>query len=618
MSTKKKNKSKTLSIPSRQVTVSVEQILKNAIVLQNNGQLDKARAIYEDILKKYPHNFDALHFLGVLYLQLENFNLALDYLNKAISINPNFADALFHRGLIFKMQAKFDLALDDYIQACRLNPEHQNALLEMGVIFERRDKLLESLDCFSKVVELNGDHLLGLLNKVNLLRRLKRFDQAIIEVNKLIELFPSYSLAYSMIAMILSDQNQFDLALELSDQAIALGGTQGELGQLYSQRGIIYRGLWQLEESAKALRKAVELSPDLVDAYSNLGLVLLDQGKFNDAIPIFEAGLLLNPEHYPSHFNLGLAKLTVGDLAGGYAEYEWRKRLHNWANNPSQAPEWAGKEWLGGKTILIRCEQGMGDTIQFARYTTILASIAEKVVLQVQAPLIPIMISLDGNIDVVADSSPLPAHDYQCLLMSLPHLFGTELATIPSRLNYLKAPDNKVEHWRNTLSSYRKKRIGLVWSGGFRMDQPELWAVNNRRNIPFDQIVSLIDDDRFDWFSLQKGEPAETELATYLQSTQTTVNLINRVSELKDFSDTAALIENLDLVISVDTSTAHLAAALGKPTWILNRFDTCWRWLLNRSDSPWYPSIRLYRQKESGNWNGVIQTIKEDLSSFNP
>jgi ADP-heptose:LPS heptosyltransferase len=150
------------------------------------------------------------------------------------------------------------------------------------------------------------------------------------------------------------------------------------------------------------------------------------------------------------------------------------------------------------------------------------------------------------------------------------------------------------------------------------MDQPELWAVNNRRNIPFDQIASLIDDDRFDWFSLQKGEPAETELATYLQSTQTTVNLINRVSELKDFSDTAALIENLDLVISVDTSTAHLAAALGKPTWILNRFDTCWRWLLNRSDSPWYPSIRLYRQKESGNWNGVIQTIKEDLSSFNP
>ena len=622
MSTKKKNKSKALPIPGKQVTLSIEQVLKKAIAFQNDGALDQAQAIYENILKKDPRQFDAIHFLGVIYLQRQHFEEALDYLNKAISINPHFADALFHRGLTYKMLSKSALALADYSKAIELNPNHQNAWLERGVIFDGMDRLLESLQCFEKFIELtkvqfNKDFLLGPLNKVNVLRRLKRFEQAILEADNLIKSAPNYPLAYSMKAMVLSDQNQFDLALKLSDQALECSASShGELGQLYSQRGIIYRGLWQLDNAATALRRAIEFSPFLIDAYSNLGLVLLDQGKYDQAISIFEKGLSINPEHFASHFNLGVAKLTVGDLPGGYDHYEWRKRLQNWYAVTQQAPEWTGEQWLGDKTILVRCEQGMGDTIQFARYATILASIAGRVILQVQEPLLSIMSSLDGNIDLVPEKAPLPHHDFYCLMMSLPKLFGTELQSIPARQSYLKAPDDKVLAWKERLSTHSKKRIGLVWSGGFRQDQPELWAVNNRRNIPLEKILCLVEDDRFDWFSLQKGDPAESELKRYMGLAEHPPQLVNWVSELSDFSDTAALIENLDLVISVDTSTAHLAAALGRPVWIMNRFDTCWRWLLERSDSPWYPSVRLYRQLRSESWGKVIEEIKRDLAEF--
>ena len=614
MSTKKKNKSKTLQMPVRQGSMNVDPLLQKAIALQNARQFDQAKLIYEDILKNNSNHFDAIHLLGVIYLQREHFDLALDYLNRAVALNPTFADAVFHRGLTYKMQYKLDQALIDYTKALTLNPTHQNALLESGCIYEAGDLLDKSLTFFEKAIEVNNAFVLARLNKVNVLRRLKRFDEALAEIEITLEMAPQYSLAYSTKAMILTDQHHFDLALQLSDKAIALGGNSSELGQLYSQRGIIYRGLWKLDEAASAFQKAIEYSPNLADAYANLGLVFTDQGKLDQALPIYEKGLKIHPSHHTCRFNYAMAKLTAGDLSGGFLQYEWRKNMFQWGTG-IEGTEWTGKEWLGGKTILVRCEQGMGDTIQFARYATILASVAEKVILQVQAPLMSIMSSLEGNITLVPEGANLPPHDFYCFLMSLPHLFGTDVTNIPARGAYLTAPLDKVQAWKERLTPYGKKRIGLVWSGGFRADRPELWSVNNRRNIPLETIAQII-DDQFDWFSLQKGEPAESELADYLKSSDRPINLINLTSELKDFSDTAAFIENLDLVVSVDTSTAHLAAALGKPTWILNRFDTCWRWLLNRSDSPWYPSLRLFRQTVSASWTEVIADVKGHLRLF--
>jgi hypothetical protein len=208
--------------------------------------------------------------------------------------------------------------------------------------------------------------------------------------------------------------------------------------------------------------------------------------------------------------------------------------------------------------------------------------------------------------------SPLPPFDYQCPLMSLPLAFKTSLSNIPANVPYLKSNLEKSLFWKEKLGEKIKLRVGLVWSGGFRPNQPELWSVNKRRNIPLAKLTVLKNLD-IDFYSLQKGQPAESELAELIRDNWDGPHIVDFTSLLHDFSDTAALIENLDLIISVDTSTAHLAGALGQPVWILNRFDTDWRWLLDRSDSPWYPTVKLYRQEKAGDWDDVVQRVKADL-----
>jgi hypothetical protein len=310
-----------------------------------------------------------------------------------------------------------------------------------------------------------------------------------------------------------------------------------------------------------------------------------------------------------------LAALTLGELEKGFAEYEWRHQIYGWGNpDRGKIPQWDGLQPLFDKTLLIKWEQGLGDTIQFARYVTIVASLAKETIFEVQEPLVKIFSSLEGGARIVQTGTVDLNADLQCSLISLPHFFGTSLKTIPARDFYLTAEEEKIEFWRCRIKHQKRLNIGIVWSGGFRPDKPELWELNGRRNIPLEMMAKLIHPD-ICFHSLQKGQPAESELELYLQNNPE-IGLINHAAELKDFSDTAGLIHNLDLVISVDTSTAHLAAALGKPTWILNRFDTCWRWLLHRTDSPWYPTVRIYRQDHAGDWDGVISKIQRDLASF--
>ena len=223
---------------------------------------------------------------------------------------------------------------------------------------------------------------------------------------------------------------------------------------------------------------------------------------------------------------------------------------------------------------------------------------------------------LEGVSEFFEEGKPLPTFDYHCPLLSLPFAFKTELDTIPCSSPYLRAEASKLQYWQERLSNIRGFRVGVVWSGGFRPDQPELWDLNERRNIPLQIFSEGLQGLNVNFFSLQKGEPSESEIHSRALKYWPQGNFFNFADELKDFSDTAALISNLDLVISVDTSTAHLSAALGKPTWILNRFDTCWRWLLDRNDSPWYDSVRLYRQGPDCQWSPVLQQVYVELSKI--
>jgi hypothetical protein len=244
---------------------------------------------------------------------------------------------------------------------------------------------------------------------------------------------------------------------------------------------------------------------------------------------------------------------------------------------------------------------------------SLVAELGATVILEVERPLASLLRSLAGVSQlVVRGEESLPAHDYHCPLMSLPLAFGTTLATIPARVPYLFSDGSKVCWWKDRLGPQTRLRVGLVWSGGFKPSHPEGWPINARRNVPLKELATLR-NERIAFHSLQKGEPAESELKALQAAGWQGPDIIDDTALLQDFSDTAALIENLDLVVSVDTSTAHLAGAMGKPVWIMNRFDTCWRWLLDRSDSPWYPTVRLYRQSVAGAWDEVVQRVRTDL-----
>jgi len=381
--------------------------------------------------------------------------------------------------------------------------------------------------------------------------------------------------------------------------------------------GNIYRDLGQSEKALTCYQRGVALEPSLAEAHHNLGNCLMLLGHRPQALDCFNRALTINPEFARSHFGISECRLLSGDLQQGWAEFEWRWRHPAWRlvknkrNLP--VPDWMGQQSLAGKTILLQAEQGMGDTLQFCRYATLVAELGARVILEVQPPLVRVLGRTAGVSLVVPDTETTSVQiDFYSALMSLPLALGTTLETIPNLVPYIRSEPQKADAWRDRLGPTSQLRVGLVWSGGHRPNQPELKSVNERRNIPLQKLAPLRMDG-VTFYSLQKGQPAEAELPALTQAGWSGPPIIDLTAELHDFSDTAALIEHLDLVISVDTSTAHLAGAMGKPVWVLNRFDTCWRWMLDRDDSPWYPTLKLYRQTTPGDWDSVVERVRDDL-----
>jgi len=309
---------------------------------------------------------------------------------------------------------------------------------------------------------------------------------------------------------------------------------------------------------------------------------------------------------------------TCGPAICSREENEWRWQDSDGVGRNRRdfaQPLWHGRESLAGRTIVLHAEQGLGDTLQFCRYASLVADLGARVILEAPAVLVSLLASLSGVAQIVARGDPLPAADFHCPLLTLPLAFNTTLENIPADVPYLRADPARIRHWRERLGERRQLRVGLAWSGGFRPNQPDLWSVNRRRNVPLAELAPLR-HAQIEFVSLQKGEPAASELRDLLARNWRGPRLVDFTDELEDFADTAALVENLDLVISVDTSVAHLAGALGKSVWVMNRFDSCWRWLIDRSDSPWYPTLRLYRQANPGDWRAVVRNVASDLGQL--
>jgi tetratricopeptide (TPR) repeat protein len=553
--------------------------LRRAQQLYLAGDLAAARARYQELLLKEPRHLEALHTLGIIEGRQGNWQRSAEYLSRAIEAGPGNASAFGDLGVALKALQQWDAAL-------------------------------RSLD---RAVALKSDYPEAHSNRGNVLRELGRLDAAVASYDHAIAVRPDYAEAHYNRGVAHQDLNKFDAALASYDRAIEL---RPNFAAAHVNRGVVLEHLHRLDAALDSYDRAISIRGDDARAFSNRGNVQRALQRVADAIDSCDRAVAIEPDNATAHLNRGLARLLAGDFAQGWKDYEWRwkdgKSLFRRDYRAFAQPQWSGQQALAGKTILIHAEQGLGDTIQFCRYVPMVRELGAEVIFEVQPPLMRLLRGVEGQSQLLSRGVALPNFDYHCPLMSLPLAFGTTLGNIPGTLPYLAADPERRQLWRRRLGERTKPRVGLVWSGGFRPDQPEIWSVNARRNVPLARL-SALRNSGLEFYSLQKGQPAESELPQWNERSPQGPPLIDCAGDLADFADTAALIEQLDLIISVDTSTAHLAGALGKPVWILNRFDCCWRWLLGRADSPWYPSARLYRQSTPGDWDGVVERVRQDL-----
>jgi thioredoxin-like negative regulator of GroEL len=359
----------------------------------------------------------------------------------------------------------------------------------------------------------------------------------------------------------------------------------------------------RIEEAIAHYQQGLALQPNYPEVHLNLGAAFKAQGRLEKAIAHYQQAITLKPNYPKAHYNLALALLQHGDLPQGFAEYEWRWQLpHNPPRDFSQ-PLWDGLD-LQGRRILIHAEQGLGDTIQFIRYAPLVAQRGGYVIAECQAPLVQLLATVPGINQLVTQGATLPHFDVHAPLLSLPHLFGTTLETIPAQFPYISPPES--DKLKLEVPPGTTLKVGIAWAGSPKNPN------NRHRSLDVSYFLALLDIPGVAFYSLQK-EPPAAEL-TQLGDRKEQVQDLSK--QLQDFTDTAEIVEQLDLVITVDTSIAHLAGALGKSVWVLLNFDPDWRWLIGREDSPWYPSVRLFRQESPGNWHNVFVQVAQSLFAF--
>jgi tetratricopeptide (TPR) repeat protein len=503
--------------------------------------------------------------LAVKYYQTGNFRQAENIYKEILESQPDNFDALYFLGVILQQKKEYDSAISYYKKALHLNPRKADAYYNLGLIFQDQAEFDEAIESYQQAIKLN----------------------------------PDFADAYYNLGLIFQDQAEADSAI--ANYRIFLQFNSKD-ADAYLNLGHAYQMKGQLEEAITCFQKAMQINTDLPDAYYNLGNAYKEKGQPEVAIPYYQKAIQRAPDFVDAHWNMALALLLSGDFNQGWKKYEWRWKLENRHLPVFAQPLWNGSS-IDGLTILIHGEQGFGDIIQFVRYVPLVAERGAKVLLRCGGELVSLLQNIRG-IDKVLSYSEQPSDfDTYCPIATLPLLFGTTLDTIPAKIPYVGVSPSIIEKWEHRIQKDNSTlRIGLVWSGN-----PKNIILKNK-SFPLETFMPLGELHKIAFYSLQKGNASEQA-----KNPPKGITLLDYTDEINDFSDTAALIENLDLVISVDTAVAHLTGALGKPIWTLLPFSPAWRWLLHRDDSPWYPTMRLFRQPSPGDWESVIEHVRGEL-----
>ncbi len=541
-----------------------------ADILRHLGRLEESEAAYGAALRLAPEVAQTHYGLGLLLSERLRPREALAAFLSAIAIDPNFALAHSHAGNALAALDQLDEAFAAHQTAINLSPA------DAGV-----------------------HHNLGLT-----LSRLALYEQAIVEQQRAIAIDPGFAEAYANLAGCQAELHQADAALASSQRAIAL---QPALAVAHAGLGNALLELDRLDEAETAFREALRLNPKLAQAHCNIGLVRFRQGRLESADTAYRQAIALRDDSWEAHHNLGVVLLERGQFCEGWNQFEWRLRgaAEKRRELAFKAPTWDGAD-LSGKTVLIYGEQGAGDMIQCARFVAQVAERGARVVLQAPASLGRLFAGLPGVAALAPEGAPEPAADVRAPLFSLPRLLGVTLETLPGPMPYLTAEPALVALWKARLDAVAPgpgPRIGVVWSGNVTA------KVDRGRSIPLATFEPLARAVGAPLISLQKefGLDQLDDLPATLR-----ITTLGADYDAGDFADTAAVIMNLDLVVSCDTAVAHLAGALGRPAWLALNARSEWRWLYDRTDSPWYPSLRLYRQPSPGDWRGALEAMAAD------
>ena len=642
------------------------QALQNnlGLALQKAGDaasLQEAVAVFERLVDLAPQSADAHSNLGNARLSIGDHagamasleravaldpNLALAHFNmgntllargdaagafvryeRALAADPGLADVHFRWGAALQDQDRLDEADEHYRAALELAPTHTDALLRRGFLLQKQERLDAALDCYDQVLVQQSRNSDALFNRGIALRALAetgdtpwrkaRIADAEGAYRDALAAYPAHIPALNNLAILLQERGDFAASIALFEKIVALDprftSAHHNLGvsfEGWARRGTPPEKLARFEQAVAHYRNAFACDAKHVDSLLGVAAIKSDLMQQDEALALYDQILAIDPDFATAHFNRGMLLLGLGRFTEGWREYEYRwDRGKSLERLESSQPHWQRGIDLAGRTLLLYAEQGLGDNLQFVRYAKVLAGRGATVWLRVPPPLTLLFASCPGVARVFTAEDEIPPYDYLCPMLSVPGIVDTVLDTIPSDVPYLRAAPERVAYWRERLGPKHEHElnVGLVWAGNPRKDQPaDEMLMDSVRSLHFDQIRPLLDVPGVRFHSLQVGRDATAQAGG-------TERIADHAAHLFDFQETAALVENLDLVISVDTSTAHLAGAIGKPVWLLNRLNTDWRWLHGRSDSPWYPTMRLFRQPKAGDWDSVIAAVRVAL-----
>ncbi|MDH5254677.1 MAG: tetratricopeptide repeat-containing glycosyltransferase family protein [Gammaproteobacteria bacterium] len=551
--------------------MGVPGALQAAIAHHQAGRLGEAEALYRQILAQVPQHADALHFLGLLAHQTGDPATAVALIGQALQRAPRHAPCHLHLGLALQALGRLVEAQASYLQALACDANLAEAHNNLGYVLLELGEAERALPCLDRALGLRPDFPEALNNRGLALEALGRPDEALGSLDQALQMRPDYPEALL-------------------------------------NRGNALQALGRLDEARDSYCRSLELRPGHPDTISNLGQALEARGLVHEAIACYRQAQAQQPELATPYWNEALARLRLGEFEAGWRLYEWRWRAvgHRTLVRNFAEPRWQGDTPLAGRTIFLHYEQGFGDTLQMLRYAPVLASQGARVLVEVPPAMAALAATLPaappGSIAVVVEGSVVPPFDLQCPLMSLPLACGTTLETVPATVPYLAPPERERALWRQRLGERTRRRVGLAWAGSQGNT-----AAMRLRCIPLGLLLDRLDPG-VEWHSLQKEyRSGDLELLA------ADGRIRDHAKALTDFTATAGLIDQLDLVITVDTAVAHLAGAMAKPVWLLLQFAADYRWLQDREDSPWYPTMRLFRQPASGDWGSVLGAVADAL-----